>query len=182
MGIGGYALFEANKLLLVGQKNIEDLDSRLAATGTDVSKTLQSMQAQMKSSEHEIRKLWDVTNKRNKQWIQTNEKGLANVKKQLASFLTKYSKLERDFLVVKSASDEALAEVEDMRTRSMLTEGQIQEQTDQLTATKRQVAIFEKQLKEINEAILAIDQHRAQLNQDLRYLREQLQVQPEEGG
>lgn len=177
MGIGGYALYEANQLLLAGQKNVEDLDARLAATGTDVSKTLQSMQGQLKSAEHEIRKLWDVSNKRNKSLIRANEKGLANVKKQLADFLTTYSNLEKDLKGVKSLSEEAVAQVEDMQTRSMLTEGQIQDQTDQLTATKRQVVILEKQLKEINEAILAIDQHRIQVNQDLRDLRERLQLQ-----
>ena len=58
MGIGGYTLFEvqnkldrSNQLLAQGQKNIAELDSQLAATGTDVSKTLQDLKAHVLESE-----------------------------------------------------------------------------------------------------------------------------------
>ena len=51
MGIGGYTLWQvqqkletANALLARGQENVKALDERLAATGTDVSKTLRKMQ------------------------------------------------------------------------------------------------------------------------------------------
>ena len=53
MGFGGYVLYEvqkklveANALLSTGQESILELEGRLAATGTDVSKTLQEMQDQ----------------------------------------------------------------------------------------------------------------------------------------
>lgn len=63
MGIGGYTLFEvqeklerSNQLLEQGQENTRQLDSRLAATGTDVSKTLRDLKAQMNTNFTEIDK------------------------------------------------------------------------------------------------------------------------------
>lgn len=176
MGIGGYALYEAKQLMAAGQRNIEDLDARLAATGTDVSKTLQTMQEQLKTNGDEIRKLWDVSNKRNKGWIKANEKEITIVDEKVIGLATSFAKFEADLLNIKQASDEAIAEVGDMRTQFLITEGRVQDQIDQFTATKRQIAILEKQLKEANEAIEAIDRHRAQVNQEIRFLRDHLQV------
>jgi uncharacterized protein HemX len=52
MGVGGYTLFEvqqrldqSNKILEEANKNVRDLESRLEATGTDVSKTIQIIQS-----------------------------------------------------------------------------------------------------------------------------------------
>lgn len=177
MGVGGYALYEANQLLITGQKNIEELDARLAATGTDVSKTLQTVQASVKVQEDEIRKLWDVSNKRNKDWIKTNERKLGNNSKLLAYLSTQLEGFEKKLQTLTVASEEATAQVDDMHTQFTLMEGRVQDQIDQLTATKRKIAILEKQLKQANEAIGVIDRHRAQVNQELRLLRERLQTQ-----
>lgn len=186
MGIGGYALYEANQLLIAGQKNIEDLDARLAATGTDVSKTLQTMQAGikdltdgLKANEHEIRKLWDVSNKRNRNWIKNNEKEITKASVLIAEVASELGTLE-------AAASDAVSEVDDLRTKVLLTEGQIQDQVDHLIATQRELSILEKQMKEVDEAIQAIDLHRIQVNQEIRFLKEGLRSQgvsvQEEGG
>jgi len=80
MGIGGFTLYEvqqkldqSNRLLAEGQTSIRDLNDRLAATGTDVSKTLQVMQAQQTSNVGEIDKLWAVAYRQNRPRIQTIE-------------------------------------------------------------------------------------------------------------
>jgi len=174
MGIGGYALYEANNLLIEGQKNIEELDARLAATGTDVSKTLQTIQnqikqfsGQMEASEHEIRKLWDVANKRNKDWIKANEAAIGVLNKKMVQVEALLKKVGESVSELESA-------IEDERASLALIEGRILDQTDQMNLAKRQLGIMEKQLKDINEAIKAIDQHRIQVNQEIRFLRDSI--------
>ena len=70
MGIGGYTLYEvqqrlasSNELLEQGQENTRQLESRLAATGTDVSKTLLDLKAQVNTNFTEIDKLWAVSHR-----------------------------------------------------------------------------------------------------------------------
>jgi len=73
MGFGGYVLYEvqkklveANELLSKSQDSILELEGRLAATGTDVSKTLQEMQGQAETNVGEIDKLWAVAYRQNR--------------------------------------------------------------------------------------------------------------------
>ncbi|MCH2569537.1 MAG: hypothetical protein MKZ98_13415, partial [Pseudomonadales bacterium] len=80
MGIGGYTLWQvqqkletANALLARGQENVKALDERLAATGTDVSKTLRKMQDEIKTNFSEIDKLWAVSYRTNRLDIATNK-------------------------------------------------------------------------------------------------------------
>jgi len=84
MGFGGYTLFEvqkkldqSNELLAQGQENIRELDSRLAATGTDVSKTLQDLKEQVSTNFSEIDKLWAVSYRQNRPDIQKNVRAIA---------------------------------------------------------------------------------------------------------
>ena len=96
MGIGGYTLFEvqkkldrSNALLAQGQMNIAELDSRLAATGTDVSQTLQDLKDQVGTNFSEIDKLWAVSYRQNKPDIQKNVRSIKTLKNELGQSVTK---------------------------------------------------------------------------------------------
>ena len=95
MGIGGYTLFEvqkkldrSNALLAQGQMNIAELDSRLAATGTDVSQTLQDLKDQVGTNFSEIDKLWAVSYRQNKPDIQKNVRSIKTLKDDLGQSVT----------------------------------------------------------------------------------------------
>ena len=73
MGFGGYVLLqvqnklnEANGLLSKSQASIGELEARLAATGSDVSKTFETMQEQSNTNLSEIDKLWAVAYRQNR--------------------------------------------------------------------------------------------------------------------
>jgi len=194
MGVGGFTLYEvqqkldqSNRLLEKGQENIRELENRLAATGTDVSKTLQIMQGRMETTEFEIRKLWDVANKRNKNWIQDNQTAITNLTKQNANVSARVSsaqasvqEVQDQFTAFASAMDnirkELQAENTELTTQVSLVRGQLQDQSDKLVASERDQRILKKQIKDAEEAIEAIDQHRAQVNRQILELKNQLKT------
>jgi chromosome segregation ATPase len=189
MGIGGFTLYEVqqkldqpNQLLAEGQTSIRDLNDRLAATGTDVSKTLQVMQAQQTSNVGEIDKLWAVAYRQNRPRIQTIEETLTKLtamdKKldsQIANQVSSVNKINERF---EKFSKQTTAEVEETTTSAALIRGQVQDQRLLLDGQRRSVQTLEKQMKDVEEAIAVIDRYRQQTNQRLVEIQRQLQVLP----
>jgi chromosome segregation ATPase len=180
MGIGGFALYEvqkkldqSNQLLAQGQKSIRDLDDRLAATGTDVSKTLQVMKAQQTTNVTEIDKLWGVAFRSNRPRIEGMEvtiKSLLEMDKRLD---TKASTVTQRF---DTFSQQTRDDSEDLATRVALVRGQVQDQSVLLEANRRSVLALQSQMKDTREAISVIDRYRQQVNQSLVDINRQLQT------
>ncbi|MCZ6503377.1 MAG: hypothetical protein O6945_12775 [Gammaproteobacteria bacterium] len=193
MGVGGFALYEvqqklnqSNVLLARGQENLRQLDDRLAATGTDVSKTLQIMQGQTDTNVSEIDKLWAIAHRQNKPNIEKNEASINRVRDDLESAITplaqavegvaeKFSQLSTDMTQVKQ---NLVDDNEEMTTQVSLVRGQIQGQSVQVEGNRREILILGNQIKEAQEAIDVIDQYRKQINQRLRDLQGQIRDQP----
>jgi septal ring factor EnvC (AmiA/AmiB activator) len=185
MGIGGYTLYEmqdrferSNKLLEQGQENTRQLDSRLAATGTDVSKTLLDLQAQVNTNFTEIDKLWSVSHRQNKPDIQKNVRAIAGLKGDLGVKITsmtlsvnKMSSQYQGMLEKLSGFEEGLLQDnEELITEIALLRGQVQDQAVVQGATKRNLSSVDLQIKEMQEAINSIDAHRKQIAQKLNEL------------
>ena len=190
MGIGGYTLFEvqnkldrSNQLLAQGQENIAELDSRLAATGTDVSKTLQDLKAQLSTNFSEIDKLWAVSYRQNKPDIQKNVRSIASLKGDLAQRVTSMSGSVRQMTTQYQAildelsglREGLLQDNEELITEIALLRGQVQDQAVAQEASRRNLNSLTKQLNDITEAIDSIDQHRRQLAQKLAQQQAQIQ-------
>ncbi|MDK1022903.1 MAG: hypothetical protein QGD92_01565 [Gammaproteobacteria bacterium] len=192
MGIGGYAVYEvqkklerANILLAKGQENVIELEKRLNATGTDVSKTLMSINGQLEANQHEIRKLWDVSNKRNKKWIQDNQSTISKNKtniqqagnnvseltRQLGSVVSGFERMSKE---VKAVQQGLLDDNNELITQIILVRGQIQDQVVEIKGVNRQLTSLTGKQKSIQEAIEAIDEHRRLLNRQLSDLNTQL--------
>lgn len=194
MGVGGFTIYEvqqkldqSNVLLVKGQESIRELERRLAATGTDVSKTLVIMQGQMETSEDEIRKLWDVSNKRNRGWIKANEAGIAAASKELKATRQELTAVQQVASEVSNGfenlrasvlrtREELLADNEELNTQVSLVRRQIQDQSVELSGAQRSINILARQLKETQEAITAIDQERKILNRKLDNLQQELRL------
>lgn len=193
MAVGGFALFqvqqrleESNVLLTKSQENIQMLEERLQATGTDVSKTLSTMQGRLDTNEAEIRKLWDVSNKRNKQWIRDNESAIANLKSSqskvegrvndlqgnVSRIVTSFNKLATEMTTLR---DNLVDDNQEMSTQISMLRGQVEDQAVQVESQSRSIASLNKQMNENQEAIKAIDRYRQQINQRLRELQAQVQ-------
>ena len=190
MGIGGYTLFEvqnklvrSNQLLAQGQENIAELDSRLAATGTDVSKTLQDLKAQLSTNFSEIDKLWAVSYRQNKPDIQKNVRSIASLKDNLGQRVTSMSgSLQQMTTQYQAILDELsglreglLQDNEELITEIALLRGQVQDQAVAQEASRRNLNSLTKQLNGIDEAIDSIDEHRRQLVQKLAQQQAQIQ-------
>jgi len=182
LGIGGYTLYEvqqrldrSNDLLDMANKGVRDLEARLAATGTDVSKELQTLKEQQTANISEIDKLWRVAYRENRPAIQTIEKFLAEM-------TVARDKVTQDVAVIRSDVKNSLSAVaqlkesvatgnDEARTTLSLVRGQVQDQAVQSEAQKRSIATINKQLKDVEQAINAIDRYRQQVNQQLIELR-----------
>ena len=190
MGIGGYTLFEvqkkldqSNELLAQGQANIAELDSRLAATGTDVSQTLQDLKAQVSTNFSEIDKLWAVSYRQNKPDIQKNVRSITTLKNDLGQRVNDMSSsVEQMAAQYQSTLNELsglreglLQDNEELITEIALLRGQVQDQAVVQEASRRTLNSLTKQLQDVNEAIDSIDQHRRQLAQKLAQQQSQIQ-------
>jgi chromosome segregation ATPase len=194
MGVGGFALWEvqqklaqSNQLLAKGQENVRELEDRLSATGTDVSKTLQTMQAEIKTNFSEIDKLWGVSYRNNRPNIDRNMQSIDQIKTtnrqldgQLAALLdtmnevtTRFDRLGSDMIEVRQG---LIDDNTEMVTQVSMIRGQIQDQTDQVEANKRAINIIDKQMIDANEAIDVINRYRIQINQRLVEMERNLQA------
>lgn len=194
MGVGGFTIYEvqqkldqSNVLLAKGQESIRELERRLAATGTDVSKTLVIMQDQMETNEDEIRKLWDVSNKRNRGWIEANEAGIAAASKELRATRQELVAVQRVAeqvhagfgnlsATVLRTREELLAENEELSTQVSMVRRQIQDQSVELSGAQRSINILIRQLKVTEEAIVSIDRERKIVNRKLADLQQELRL------
>ena len=182
LGIGGYTLYEvqqrldrSNELLEQANKGVRDLEARLAATGTDVSKELQTLKEQQANNFSEIDKLWRVAYRENKPAITKVEQSLKGVVsannqlgKDIASLATEStSTADAVSILTRSVATES----DELKTSVSLVRRQVENQADQSEAQKRSIATINQQLKEVEEAIDAIDRYRQQVNQQLIELR-----------
>jgi chromosome segregation ATPase len=192
MGVGGFVLIEVQKkldqsnvLLQKGQESVQQLEDRLSATGTDVSKTLQNMQGQMDTNVSEIDKLWAVTYRQNKPAIKENldeivkirsdlETNVAPLSNTVQGMIESFNKLSSDMIEVRQG---LLIENEETTTQVSMVRGQVQDQSVQVEGNKREISILSSQMKEAQEAIDVIDQYRKQINQRLIDMQGQIQDQ-----
>ncbi len=192
MGVGGYALFEvqkrldlSNQLLASGQENVQKLDSRLATTGTDLSRSIRIMQGQLNTNVTEIDKLWAVAHRQNKPNIQKNEVAIKKVDRELRAKIEPLSKVIQNIsgefkkLVsdVSRIRQDLAEENQEATTQVSLVRGQVQDQSVLVEGNRREITILAKQMKDAQEAIDVIDEYRKQVNQRLRSLQGQIQDQ-----
>jgi chromosome segregation ATPase len=182
LGIGGYTLYEvqqrldrSNELLDMANKGVRDLDARLAATGTDVSKELQTLKEQQSTNFSEIDKLWRVAYRENRPNIQKLEqtaKALESANGQLGKDVASIkAEVKASTAALSKARTDLMADNEELKTSLSMVRGQVQDQSVQTEAQKRTIATMIKQLEDIEEAINAIDRYRQQVNQQIIELR-----------
>jgi len=191
MGFGGFTLFEvqkkldqSNELLAQGQENIRELDSRLAATGTDVSKTLQDLKEQVSTNFSEIDKLWAVSYRQNRPDIQKNVRAIAaledNLGKKVETMDQSVKQMSSQYQLtlneILSLREGLLRDNEELITEIALLRGQVQDQAVAQEAIRRNISSLTQQVRETEEAIAAIDRHRLQLTQKLAQVQALIQT------
>ena len=185
MGVGGYTLYQvqeqfdrSNLLLEQAQEHIEQLDAQLATTGSDVSTTLQDINAQVAKNFSEIDKLWGVTHRQNTPEIQKNTRALSafeqRYEKQLQEITNSLATLanQNQTSLTRLKALEA-SQNEELATEVALLRGMTQDQAVIQEALSRNLNKLNQQMEQTLEAIEAIDQHRLHINQRLIELEKQ---------
>lgn len=153
------------------ENRIARLEERLSMTDEVMSASDDEIEDQLGFWQDEIRKLWDVTNKRNKNWITTNQgklkqhdTSLANAQASIKQLKSSVSRHDEAFGQQAAVLDQ-LAAI-DLQVRQLVNKNR--ELTDQVNAARQSVAGMEsglsRRVDQNAESIEAIDAHRRQLN------------------
>ncbi len=190
MGFGGYVLFqvqnkldEANAQLAQSGENIDELKSRLAATGSDVSKTFETMQEQSNKNVSEIDKLWAVAYRQNRPKIEQValdlETAITGFKAELDPIAgavsgvgEQFDALNKEMIGLKQL---VTMDNEDRATELALMRQQLQDQTDVLETLRRELGVVKKQLGEAKEDIRSNLEYRARHNGEVLEMKKQIQ-------
>ncbi len=184
LGVAGWFIANQHQLLLVEQGKTADanrrlraLEERLRMTDQVISETDAETDEQIDFWESEIRKLWAVTNERNKGWIQENQKLLQTQESAI-------NQLQSTNHSLKSAVDrheQAFSQQQTLVDQLAGIELQLQQvlrgqrdMVDRVNSATQQVAALNSRVKENEQAIAAIDTHRVQINNRLGRIEERL--------
>jgi chromosome segregation ATPase len=187
IGLGGLSYFfvqETGRLALL-QSRFDDLESKIVSTDESLNQSGAALGIKLKNhaetlDKHwsEIKKLWGVSNDRNRNKIEAQGKAIKSLeasrsarKKDVADLTAKLTKTGKSVDSMASASLAAKLEVNDMVNQS-------QELVDQLNSLKQSLKASQLDLKTRvagnEEAINAIDAYRLQVNRDIQQIKQQL--------
>ena len=171
---GGYFLVTQHEELRTTKSTLEQasrrigaLEERLRLTDESLSASEEGTNEQINFWESEIRKLWDVSNKRNKSWIEDNQAALATMDKNLAAALA-------DMDTVKSAvsrHETAISRQQDIADRLTAIDLQMnrlvannRDLVDKANIAASLATRVEQRVSKNEEAVAAIDRWRANTN------------------
>lgn len=139
------------------------IEDRLDLTGDALSETETKTQQQLDFWESEIRKLWDVSNKRNRDWIQDNQKAIAALqtaqsgqRRTLDELNAKATALTRGL----EAQEQMLTQLAQIDTRLGEMLSRQRTLTDRANTLTQQQAGMDRRLKESEEATASMDAFR----------------------
>jgi DNA repair exonuclease SbcCD ATPase subunit len=165
-------------------ERLERIERRLSLTDEALDQSDAETQNQLQYWESEIRKLWDVSNKRNRDWIEENQRAVAS--------------LQGDLAAQNRSIGEVRAQATDLR-RAIGTQEQILEQltlldrraadllrqqrslTDTANALEQTTAALERRVSDNEEAVRAIDAFRRDTNARLTRLQERVDARASSG-
>ena len=186
--VAGWFIANQHQLLVEGQQEMasaEDrlvvLEDRLRVTDEAMTESGQDTQQKIGFWESEIRKLWAVTNERNRKWIKDNEANLAKSRKELDALQVSNRDVSsavgrhETAFSQQSAIIDQLAGV-DLQLQQILSAQR--DLVDKVNAAQQSVAGLQSGLsnrvKDNEQAVAAIDAYRLQLNTRLATIERRL--------
>ena len=145
------------------QENLINMNSRLIDLEQQVQQSVQSSEVtvetlsdDLKEVNREIRKLWDLSNKRNKQRIATLEDQLNSIDSSIKEIFTQSQE-------IRLISKEFSKSISDIKTRVAKID------TSSLSSPD-----YELRIKDLEEAVNSMDSFRRQTNQSILKLKDEL--------
>lgn len=78
-------LNESGEVIRSQGKNLEQLNDQLSATGENANLSVDALKMLVRDNSREVRKLWDLSNKRNRPGIADNSKSIKSLSKSVAA-------------------------------------------------------------------------------------------------
>ena len=160
-------LVDANRRIGVLEERLRVTDEELLESGEDIVK-------QLAFWEDEIRKLWDIANKRNKRWIEENQANVDKLGRSIAAAVAAQQDLKSTVARLDGTANEQREIADRVNTLDMALNRLVQQQRDQVdkaNAATQIASSLQSRVRENEQAIAAIDTHRARINADLAELR-----------
>ena len=157
------------------------LEDRLRVTDETMTESGQDTEEKIGFWETEIRKLWAITNERNRKWIKDNEVNLAKARKSLEGLQVS----NRDLSSTVGRHDTAFAQQSAIIDQLASVDLQLQQMVsaqrdlvDKVNVSQQTVAGLQsglvKRVKDNEQAVAAIDAYRLQLNTRLADIERRL--------
>ena len=168
-------LEQAQKIVNLADARIVELEKQLAMTGDESVASMTAVQAKLKWADSEIRKLWGVSNDRNKKSISDNLsriEGLEKLSKGVdAKIQSAIKNTSADIKVLNElvdAQQSAFTRVENSANAQVAKITQLNESLAQL---QKMDAALQKRVAANEEAMQSVDAFRRSVNQQLLQLR-----------
>ena len=156
---------------------IEALEDRLRMTDQVLSETDAETGEQIDFWESEIRKLWTISNERNRKWIQDNQRLLQSQKKTLQAL----DSTDKSLKSTVARHEKALGRQQEVADQLAAIELQLQrvlrgqrDLVDKVNAAAQTVAGMDSSVDDHEQAIAAIDSYRRQFNTRLVDIEQRL--------
>jgi len=177
-----YQRLEAESDALADARSrIEVLEDRLRVTDEALTERGESTSEQINFWESEIRKLWAVTNERNKKWIEENQQAIATLQKSLSGLQSTNREIQSTLGRHESAFEAQQELVDEFNSIQMQLQQVSRSQrdlVDRVNSAQQTVAQLRSGLadrvEETEQAVAAIDAYRLQLNSRLADIERRL--------
>lgn len=170
-----WQLLETQKVLHEADLRIADLESKFELSDDESTASVQTIQAKLKETDSEIRKLWGVAYDTNRKAIESNKNGLAQIKKTVDttknSIKTETKALTAELNLVSDLVEAQQSSLSAIEANNQTLVNGYQSVNDNLNRLETQRKELDRRIKTNEQAIEAIDAFRRNVNQQLLQLR-----------
>jgi len=132
-------------------KNLQKLNDQLSATGENANLSVDALKILVKENNSEIRKLWDVSNKRNKSSINANAKSIKSLKSSVAAVKKAQTTAEKAQSSALAAAKKDIAQSVDNKLAGLTS------RVKTVEATAADVATAQLGISQNSEALQALE-------------------------
>jgi septal ring factor EnvC (AmiA/AmiB activator) len=165
-------------------EQLGSLASQLSATDETVTQSTDQVKETLITHDSEIRKLWDVSNKRNRDWIKKSQADIAELTKQRTELSKAVESFKKELAAIKASNEQLQRVKNQLQTQVGVQAESLKQLESKAAAQQKQLEAVNKllpamqslarmegsggglsnRLTEIEAAIDAIDAHRRQVN------------------
>ena len=181
LGLGSYLYIRHFEQQLVAFRTVleqtgdrvSEVSGTLSLSGEDVSRRYAEVKEELKEIDSEIRKLWDLSNKRNRAAIDSLQKKLTRLDSSLEQVNKTVDSSKAAVRKVQSQINSAVASHSDTAEQLSVLEKQVKKLANDSAETLQKI---DTHITQNREKAKAVDAHRQQLNRRVLQLEESVRL------